>query len=117
MLLLIGLWAFSCDGLEVLMETGEIVETAFVTELFDADPVVQQQLAGVSNAYFREKLGIGFAGAGLEIAAEGVGYQSCDGGHLVQIDGACEMAKGIVIDGIDAIIFQPGEIVTKTDRG
>jgi len=115
MLFLIGLGAFPGDGLKVLVKTGEIVETALVTELFDADTVVEQQLAGVPDTYFSEELGICFTGARFEVPAEGVGYQSCDGGHLVKIDRPGEMAEGVVIDGVDAVIFRLCEFVAKPD--
>ena len=70
MLLLIGLRAFSSEQLKVLVEAGEIIEAAFITELLDADAVVEQQLAGVADPDLREKLRIGLAGTGLEIPAE-----------------------------------------------
>ncbi len=117
MFLLIGLRAFSCEQFEILMKAGEIVETAFITELFDADAVVEQQLAGVSDAYFREKLRIGLAGAGLEIAAEGIGDQAGDGGYLLKVYRPREMTEGIVVNSVDAVVLRLCKIGAKADGG
>ena len=50
MFALIELGCFAGDAFEVLVEAGEIVEAAFVAQLFDADAVVEQQFAGVADA-------------------------------------------------------------------
>ena len=41
MFALVELGRLAGDAFEVLMETGEIVETALVAQLFDADAVVE----------------------------------------------------------------------------
>jgi hypothetical protein len=46
---LVGQGTFACDHLEVFMETGEVIETAFKTKLFEAAIIFDQQFAGMSN--------------------------------------------------------------------
>ena len=104
------------DHLEVLMEAGEIVEPALITQLLDADPVVDEQLAGMSYPDLRQELGIGLAGPGFEITAERVGDQSGYGSYLFQVNFLVEIRKGIVIYRIDPVIFLFGEIVPETNR-
>ena len=82
----IVLGGFAGDHFKMLVEAGEIIETAFETQLLDADAVVDEQLAGVPDAYLRHELRIGFARPGFEITAKGVGYQPRDGCHFFQID-------------------------------
>ena len=109
------LWAFAGDQLKVLVEAGEVVEAAFVTELFDADPVIDEQLAGVSHPDLREELRIGLPGTGFEIPAEGIRHKSRDGGDFLQVDLLDEMAEGIIVNGIDPVILQLGKIRAKAD--
>lgn len=74
---LIGLGAFPGEELEVLVEAGKIVEAALIAKLLDADAVVEEEFAGVADTDLGEELGVGLSGARLEIAAEGIGHQSC----------------------------------------
>jgi len=69
-LLLIIKWAFASDHLEILMKAGEVIETAFIAQLLDADIIFNQQLAGMAHTYFNKELGIGLAGTGFEIPAK-----------------------------------------------
>jgi len=64
----VQLGAFAGDLAEVFVEAGEIVESTLVAKLFDADAVVKEQFTGMADPDLREELGIGFAGAGLEVA-------------------------------------------------
>jgi len=95
------------------VEAGEIIETAFITELLDADAVVEQQLTGVTDPDLREKLRIGLAGTGLEIPAERIRHQPHYGGDLLEVDRACEMSKGIIVNGVDAVILRLCEIMAE----
>lgn len=108
---------FAGDVPEVFVKAGEIVESALVAKLFDADAVIEKQFAGMSDPDLREKLSIGFAGAGLEIAAEGIGYQTGYAGHFVEIDLLGKMAESVIIDGIDPVIFRFGKIGPEPDGG
>ena len=67
------------------MKAGEIIETAFIAELLDADIIFNQQLAGVTNPYFNQELGIGLAGARFEIPAERIGTDTGHLGYLIQL--------------------------------
>jgi len=91
------------DHLEILMKAGEIIEPALETKLLDADPVVDEQFAGMSHTYLREELGIRLTRTGFEIAAEGVGHKSHDGGYLLEVYFLREVAERIIIDGIDPL--------------
>lgn len=53
MFFLVELRTLAGDHPEILVEAGEIIETAFIAKLFDADPVVDEQLAGMPDSYFR----------------------------------------------------------------
>jgi len=106
MLLQIMLRALARDHLEVLVETGEVVEAALVAKLLDADAVVYQQPAGMSYPDLRHKLGIGLAGPGFEIPAEGVRGQTGHSGYISQVDLPGEVAEGVVIDGVDPVVLQ-----------
>ena len=117
MFALVGLRSFAGDEPEVLVEAGEIGETAFEAKLFDADPVVEQELAGVADADLGEELGVGLAGAGLEVTAKGVGDEAGDGGNLIKVDLLGEMAKGIVVDGVDPVILRFREVGSEADGG
>ena len=44
------------DHPEIFVKAGEIIETAFKTELFNAQPVFNQELAGMTDAYFGKEL-------------------------------------------------------------
>ncbi len=57
------------------MKGGEVIEAAFITQLFDADLVLYQQFAGVAHPDFVNKLEVGFTGFGLKISAKRVGGQ------------------------------------------
>lgn len=87
------------------MEAGEIGKAAFEAELFDADPIVDQEFAGVADADLCHELSIGLAGPRFEIAAERVGYQADDGGYLVEIDLLGKVAEGIIIDCVYTVVF------------
>ena len=63
MFLQVQLRGLSRDQPEVFMKAGEVVEAALKAELFDADPVIEQEFAGVSDADLSEELGIGLSGA------------------------------------------------------
>ena len=71
-LFLVVLRAFPRNGLEILMKAGEIVEPALITKLLDADPVVYEQLAGMTYPYFRQELRVGLACSGFKIPAKGI---------------------------------------------
>jgi hypothetical protein len=53
MFLLIGLGCLAGDEPEILVKAGEIVEAALITKLFDTDPVVEKQFAGVAHTDLR----------------------------------------------------------------
>jgi len=114
---LVGLRGFARDRAEVLVEAGEVGKAAFEAKLFDADPVVEEEFAGVADADLGQELGVGLAGAGLEVAAKGVGDEAGDGGDVVEIDLPGEMAEGIVIDRIDPVVLGLGEIGAEADGG
>jgi hypothetical protein len=111
------LGAFAGDHLKILVKAGEIIEAAFETKLLDANPVVNKQLACVAYAYFRQELRISLACPGLEIPAKGIGHHPGDGGYILQVDLLCEMPEGIIVDGIDPVVFRFGKIMGKADRG
>lgn len=46
------------------------MEPAFITDLFDIHAVFYQQLAGMADSYFTDKLGIGFPCSGFKIPAK-----------------------------------------------
>ena len=117
MLSLIGLRGFTGDEAEAFVEAGEVGEAAFEAKLFDADAVVEEEFAGVADADLGEELGIGFAGAGLEVAAEGVGDEAGDDGYLAEIDLLSKMAEGIVVDRVDPVVLRFGEIGAEADGG
>ena len=117
MFALVELGRLAGDAFEVLVETGEIVETALVAQLFDADAVVEEQFAGVADAELGEELGIGLARPGFEIPAKRIGDEPGDGGHVFQIDLLGKMAKAIVIDGVDPIVLRFGEVGAEADGG
>ena len=115
MLLQIGLRGFSRNQPKIFVEAGEVVETALEAKLFDADAVIEQEFAGVADADLGDELGIGLTRAGFEIAAEGIGHQTGHRGYLVEIDLLGEMVKGIVVDGIDPVVFRFREIGLEAD--
>ena len=97
------------------MEAGEVVEAALEAELFDADAVIEQEFAGVADADFGEELRIGLARTGFEITAKGIRYKAGHCGYLVEVDLLCKMAEGIVIDGVDPVMFRIGKIRAEAD--
>lgn len=105
MLFLVQQRALAGDRLEVLVETGEIIETALIAQLLDADPVVEEQFTGMAHPDLSEELGEGLTGPRLKITAKGIGHQSGDGRDLFQIDLPGKMAKGKVIDGVDPVVL------------
>ena len=117
MLFHIELGAFAGDHPEILVEAGEIIEPALVAKLFDADPVVDEQFAGVADAYFRQELCIGLACPGFKVAAEGIRYESGHGRYLVKVDLLAEMAEGIIINSVDAVVLRFGKIRAEADGG
>ena len=52
------------------MKAGKVLETAFKTDLFDADLIFDQQLTDMSHFYLINKLRISFAGPRLKITAK-----------------------------------------------
>src|SRR6185437_8905467 len=84
-------------------------------ELFDADAVVEQEFARVTDAQLGEELGVSLARPGSEIPAEGIGNEAGDGGHLAEGDLAREMTEGVVVDRIDAVVLLFGKIGAETD--
>src|SRR6185503_18720047 len=117
MLPLIVLRTLPRDHLEILMKAGKIIEPTLETKLLDADPVVDEQFAGMSHTYLREELGICLPRAGFEIAAEGVGHQSDDGRYLLEVYFLREMTERIVINGIDPLALLFGKIMAEPYRG
>jgi len=115
MFLQVRLRGFAGDEAKVLVEAGEIGEAGFEAELFDADAVVQQDLAGVADADLGEELAVGLARPGFEVAAERVGDEAGDGGNLVEIYLLREMTESVVINGVDAVAFRFGEIGAEAD--
>jgi len=97
------------------VEAGEIGKAAFEAELFDADPVIDQEFAGVADADLCHELGVGLAGPRFEIAAERVGYQAGDGSYLIEIDLLGKVAEGIVVDGVYTVVFGFRKIGPKAD--
>jgi len=63
MFLQVQLRGFSREQPEVFVKAGEVIETALEAELFDADPVIEQEFAGVPDTDLGEELGIGLSGA------------------------------------------------------
>lgn len=111
------LGALAGNGLEMFVKTGEIIEPAFIAALLDADPVIDEQLAGMTYTYFRQELRVGLSCSGFKVPAKGVGHQACNGGHFIQIDLLREMPEGIIVNGIDAVILQLGEIMPEAYGG
>ena len=103
------------DHLEVLMEAGEIIEAALEAELLNADPVIDQQLAGMPHTYFCNELREGLARPGFKIAAEGVGDETRHSGYFFQVDLFREIAEGIIVNGIDPVVLRFGKIMTEAD--
>jgi len=99
------------------VETGEVGEAAFEAKLLYADAVVEEEFAGVADTNLGEELGIGLAGAGLEVAAERVGDEAGDNGYLVEIDLLRKMAEGIVVDRVDPVVLRFREIGAEADGG
>ena len=112
----VELRALAGDGFEILVEAGEVVEAAFVAQPLDADPVVEEQLAGVAYPDLGEELSEGLSGTGFKITTEGVRYETGDGGYFFEIDLPGKMAKGEIVDGVDAVILSFGEIGAKAYR-
>src|SRR5258708_9405662 len=110
------LGTFARNGSERLGEGGEIVDTGRITELFDAKPVIYKQLAGVAYAYLRQELRVGLSCYGFKIPAKRIGHQSGDDGYMVEIDLLGEMPEGIIINSIDTVILQFGEVMPETYR-
>ena len=102
----IQLRGFAGDVAEVFVKAGEIVESALVAKLFDADAVVEEQFTGMTDPDLCEELGVGFAGAGFEIAAEGIGHQACYTGYFTEVYLLGKMAECVIVDGIDPVIFR-----------
>lgn len=109
--------AFSRDGLEIFVKTGKIVKPALITELLDTDPVIDEQLAGMTYTYFRQELRVGLARSGFKIPAKRIRHQPGDGSHLLQVYLLREMPERIVINGIDTIVLLLGEVMLETDGG
>ena len=105
MLFQVQLRSFSRDLPEVFVEAGKVVEPALEAKLFDADAVIEQEFAGMPDADLGEELSIGLAGAGFEIAAEGIWYQANHRGYLVQVDLLRKMAEGIIVDSVDPVML------------
>lgn len=105
MFFLVVLGALAGDHFEVLMEAGEIVETAFETELFDTDAVVDKEFTCMSYPDLRQELGIGFTCSGFKIPAKGIGDQACYGSYFFQVYFLGEMAECIVINGVDPLVL------------
>jgi hypothetical protein len=106
----VQLRGFTGDVAEVFVKAGEVVESALEAKLFDADAVVEEQFTGMTDPDLGKELGVGFAGAGFEIAAERIGYQACYTGYLIEVDLLRKMAECVIIDGIDPVIFRFGKI-------
>ena len=116
MLFLIQQRTLAGDGPEVLVKAGKVIESAFVAQLLDADPVVEEQLTGMSDTDLCEELGIGLSGPGFEIPAEGIGDKAGDGCYFFEIDLAGEILEGMIVDGIYPIVLLLGEFGSKADR-
>lgn len=78
--------AFAGDHFKVFVKAGKVVEAAFIAKLFDAQVVLNEQLAGLSYAYLDEELRIGLSGTGLEIAAERIGADIGNSRNFFQLD-------------------------------
>jgi len=105
MLFLIMLGAFAGDHFKVLMEAGEIIETALEAELFDADAIVNEQFTCMSYPDFSQELGICLSCSGFKIPAEGIRDQTSNCSYLFEVYLLAEMGKGIVINGVDPVVF------------
>ena len=115
MFLQVVLRALARDHFEVLVKAGEIIKTALITELFDADPVVDKQFAGMPYPDLRQELGIGLARPGFEIPAERIRDQPRNGGYLFQVDLFREIPESMIINGIDAVILGFGKIMPEAN--
>jgi hypothetical protein len=114
---LIGLRGFAGDRAKVLVEAGKIGEAAFEAKLFNTDPVVEQEFAGVADTDLGQELGVGLSGPGFEVAAKGVGDEACDGSDVVEIDLPGKMAKRIIVYRVDPVVLRFGEIGAEANGG
>jgi hypothetical protein len=112
-----GQWGLAGNHFKVFVETREIIESALEAELLYIEVIFDQQPAGVPHAELEKETGVGFAGAGFEPSAEGIGTDVSNGGDLFQLDGAMEMAVAVFIDMVDAEMFGIGGALVEADRG
>src|SRR6267142_938533 len=108
---------FAGDQFKIFIETGEIIKSALVTQLFYTEVIFDQELAGVADAQFEEEAGVRLPGPGFEEAAEGIGADIGHGGDLFQLDGAPEMTEAVFIDKVDADVFGFTKAVFEADGG
>jgi hypothetical protein len=109
--------AFAGDHLEILMKAGEIVETAFIAQLLNADIIFYQQPAGMAHPYFNQELGIGLARAGFEISAERIGADTGHLGNLIQLNGPFEILEAVIVYYINTIILRFKAVLLKANGG
>lgn len=80
---LINQRTFAGDQFEIFMKAGEIMEAAFVADLFYLDLIFYQKFAGCSHSYFIYKLRIGFTRTRFEITTERIRTHFRYFGHFV----------------------------------
>jgi hypothetical protein len=114
---LVAQGTFAGDQLEIFVKAGEVVEAALIAQLFDAEIIFDQQLAGVANPYLDKEAGVGLSRPGFEEPAERIRADICHCCDLVQLDRPFEILQAIFVNGIDPLIFHLLEIMPEADGG
>ena len=107
--------AFTGDHFKILMKTGEIIKPTFITKLFDADIIFDQQFAGMANPYFYHELRIRFPGPGFKITAKRIGADIGHIGYFFQLNRPFEIFQAVIINDIDPVVFGLKTILFKAD--
>ncbi len=95
------------------METGEVIETAFIAYLLYIDLVFDQQFAGMTYSYFVDELRIGFSCPGFKVPAEIVDTDVCNIRYFLGLYLTFEIGQGEFIDRMDPVVFGLFEIMLK----
>ena len=116
-LLLIPGGGMTHNTLKLAVEMRKVIEPGFKAYLRNAQPVFDQQLAGIANLYFIQEPGIGFICPGFEVFAESHNAHIGMAGHFREGRALRIIVQDIAVNLVHPFAFRFYRIGRKAAAG
>ena len=87
------------------MKSGEVIEPAVVTKLFDIQLIFNEEFTGVAYFYFDHKQRVGLARFLFKVPAKRIGAYTGYIGYFFQVDLFTEVTYRVLINVIEPVAF------------